>query len=204
MLGILELVRHSYRLVYPWVMRLLIRLHISAPFEPVSADRYIEHASRYTFNKLTDEQAAEFQSDVDAFIRDHQTPYGNHTIIDALSLFSNLDHEEFTLNPAFESQMQFIQHRKMMEVLVKNGVCYVALFHAQGGNVRKLSLHQRVYNWRDARLRRVRYLEAADESMRPVTRFEKSFIYNPFEPIVVYKPEIGLDHALRKWLALDA
>lgn len=186
-----------------WFWRLMATLRLHVPFDPVSGERYVEHAARYTIRKLTDEQAAHFQSDVDTFVRAHRVGKGQLPLTKALSLSSRLDREQFTMDPTYEAEMLYVQHRKMMEVIVKNGACYIALFHATGGNVRKLSLHQRVYNWRDGRLRRVRYLEAADGSMRPVTRFERDYIYNPFEPIVVYAPDLELGHTLRQWLAME-
>lgn len=181
--------------------RIAVLLRFSFPFQPVNPNTYMQLAAAPFFNKLLPEQLAEFGDDVDRYLTDTRLPETNFTILEAMRSFVfNDDLSETMLDPENNETVLFVQRRKMVEVLFREDGVYFAFFETIGGNPRKMFYHHRVHNWRDGFNRRLRYIENATGELKRPLGFDKSFIFDPREPLVVFKPDLPDDHPLMKWV----
>lgn len=183
------------------VGRVAVALRLTFPFPPVNPNVYIRLAKEHFFAKLKPEEYGGFTAEVTRFLIDYRFPENNMTILEALSTF-DYDNDQTTtmLDPEDETVVLPVVRRRMVEVLLRDGRVYFALFMALGGKPRKQEQHHKVHSWRDVTNRRIRYLTRQFGELRQVDVMDRMFIFEPNNPIVVFSPDIPPEHPLAQWI----
>ncbi len=178
-------------------IRFLVRHWHVSPISTVNhldVDRYARIAADVNEFRLPSSSRDAFFADIDQYIRLAMSKRTQLSLIDAMLLTF---HRPTFLNGELS---HLIEERPMVEVLIRNYTAYVVLFHAYRATQPAEIYHRKVYSWRDGMNRRARYLgNSIGDSIRPIGKNDRDFIFDPNQPTLAYKEHIGPDHPLYRW-----